>query len=367
MITDFIILLNNTCNLRCRYCHFTETHPERFIVCTPERVRKAVRLFFAHLSGHLTEHPVGHLSGQPEKPKVLCFNADGEALQTRGLLFEALEMADSLRAGRRDVILALVTNGTLIDAMVARSLARLGVSVTVSIDGGTIAHDRHRIGPGGSPTHQRTMAGIMHLQEAGVPLSVRAVVTPETSASLQDTYHFLKGLQPVRPIKLRPVRNTVYPFFSPTWISQFSQDFNACVKNLLKNGTLIDELPDDALYFGRFITRGESRGPYCAAGHGMLWMMPGGGLFPCGLLTEQDPCGHIDDLQHPGDLSALLDEAPSLRIRMNSPDQQECCGSCRWLRACGGGCPALGLDNAPPLCSFYQMLGKTMEEALCQT
>lgn len=359
MLTDFIILLSNTCNLRCHYCHFRETRPDRFAECTPEHIQKAIHLFFAHLSS-LPE-------SQPGTPRVLCFNADGEALQTHDLLFKGLELASSLRRGRKEVILALVTNGTLISARIARTLARLGISVTVSIDGDAMVHDCHRVGPRGSPTHQKTMEGITHLQEAGVPLSVRAVVTPETSARIPDTYRFLRRLQPVRPVKLRPVRNTSPPFFSEKWISQFSQDFAACVKNLLAEGTRLDELPDDALHFGCFITRGEPRGPYCSAGHGMLWMMPGGELFPCGLLTEQDPCGHIDKIRHPGELSALLDEPPSVRVRMNSPDQQEHCGSCKWVPACRGGCPALGLDRPPPLCGFYQNLGKTMEEALCRT
>jgi len=351
-LTDLTILLSNKCNLRCRYCTFTEDDPEKYILADAGNVKKAVRLFFEHAS----ETPGRH--------RVLSFNADGEVFITPELLFRSLEYATSFRTGIDGTIVALVTNATLITEEYARRLAGLGVHVTVSIDGEKSVHDQHRVDLQGLPTHQQVLRGIRHLQKAGIPLSFRAVITPETSSGILETFRYLHSLKPVRPVKLRPVRSPEPPFYSDSWVRQFTKDYTACIGTLISENLPVEELPDDAGYFVRLLNENKDRGDYCSSGESMLWMLPDGRLTPCGLLTQGFVCGRINRIDTKTDFVALVRMPASRCVSIDAPVHRSPCVSCRWLPACRGGCPALALEDKPPLCHFYMSLGNSIDRSL---
>ncbi len=357
-IDELVILLNNYCNLRCDYCTFREDHAENFQECAAEYLRQAVTLFFEQFRQ------------QPQAPAILCFNADGEALLSRELLLGGLAYAAELRQTLRaeNVLIALVTNGVLLDPPLAEALARLDVAVTVSLDGDAAAHDVHRRDRTGAATHARVVAGIRCLQAAGVPVSLRAVISPETVQDLTATYHALQALAPARPVKLRPARLKTAPALPPAWVETFTCAYLECVAALLRQGTPLVALPDDAYAFARFIAAGVGRASYCGAGRRMLWLTPSGALTICGLFSGgEEMLGHIRDVATVGDLGALLRHPFAERFRASASADAADCATCRWRPVCGGGCPALPLLSGsarPPLCGFYTALGAMLEALL---
>ena len=69
------------------------------------------------------------------------------------------------------------TNGTLIDAALAKEIKSVGVSyVGISIDGMEAVHDRFRACPG---AFQRSLAGIRHCREAGIKVGLRVTMTKD--------------------------------------------------------------------------------------------------------------------------------------------------------------------------------------------
>jgi len=354
-VTELNILLNDRCNLQCSYCHFRQRDPRRCRELESRQLDHALQLFF------------GHTALDPTLPRVLCFNADGEVLTSRALLLWAVERAARLRdqLGAVALTVAVVTNGTLVDEEVASRLARCGAVVTVSIDGAADAHDRHRRGADGDPTHEAVLAGIGRLRAAGVPLSFRAVVTEETAPALAETHGFLQRLGPARPIKLRPVRRSTGAPFPPAWVSRYGEHYLERVRQLLDTGATSDALPDDALHFVRFAADGVVRPSYCNAGRSMLWLAPTGELSCCGLLTgAEHALGVVDELERPRDLEHLL--ARGARGPLARPLPRRCRG-CDWRDACAGGCPALAqldgdAEGLNPLCSFYAALGALVAE-----
>jgi MoaA/NifB/PqqE/SkfB family radical SAM enzyme len=73
----------------------------------------------------------------------------------------------------RGIPVNMVTNGTLVDAAMARRIAAAGLAnVGVSIDGPPDLHDEIR----GAGTYARTAGGIRRLREAGVPVAVMTTV-----------------------------------------------------------------------------------------------------------------------------------------------------------------------------------------------
>ncbi len=362
-IDELIILLNNYCNLRCRYCNFREDRPEQFIECTSEHMRKAITLFFENIK---------HF---PQTERILCFNANGEVLLSRSLLLEGIQHATNLKetyhAG--NVLIAVVTNGTLLDHHISLQFAHFGVVVTVSIDGDASVHDRNRLDKKGLPTHLKVVEGIYHLRTAGVPVSVRAVVSPETAPQIAEMYRFLRSLHPSKTVKLRPMRRMDNTLSPDEWVHEFTTYYVSCVEDLLSNGTPISELPDDAYHFAKFIMEGGHRQKYCGAGHSMLWMTPTGFFTTCGLFTNShEMLGHIDDIYSLEDFLDLLNQPFAHRLRTSAPNLQEPCASCYWLAVCQGGCPALTLIpeniyHLPPLCMFYSKLGSTLQKLLTNT
>ena len=93
------------------------------------------------------------------------------------------------------LIVALATNGTLIDAQVARRIKEAGVRrVSVSFDGAdAVTHDIFR----GSGAFQRALDGMAHLQRVGVPYQINTTVARHNVHQMPETLALAKELQAV--------------------------------------------------------------------------------------------------------------------------------------------------------------------------
>lgn len=89
------------------------------------------------------------------------------------------------RAADADLIVALATNGTLIDAAVARQIKEAGIRrVSISFDGADAAtHDIFR-GPG---AFDRALAGMEHLRDVGVPYQINTTVARHNVDQMPET------------------------------------------------------------------------------------------------------------------------------------------------------------------------------------
>ena len=96
------------------------------------------------------------------------------------------------RASDAGLIVALATNGTLIDADVARRICESGVRrVSISFDGADGAtHDIFR----GEGAFARTLAGMAHLQAAGVPYQINTTVAKHNVHQMDETLRMAKDL-----------------------------------------------------------------------------------------------------------------------------------------------------------------------------
>jgi radical SAM protein with 4Fe4S-binding SPASM domain len=88
-------------------------------------------------------------------------------------------------ANDRDLIVALATNATLIDAPLARALKEAGVRrVSVSLDGADApTHDLFR----GAGAFDRALAGMEHLARAGVPAQINTTVARHNVDQMPET------------------------------------------------------------------------------------------------------------------------------------------------------------------------------------
>lgn len=88
----------------------------------------------------------------------------------------------------RGLRFTLSTNGTLLDDVVARSLATLGITyVGISIDGTEGTHDRLRRRGG---AWRRSVRALRSLRSAGVKRGIRFTLTPDTVTDLEAVLEF---------------------------------------------------------------------------------------------------------------------------------------------------------------------------------
>jgi radical SAM protein with 4Fe4S-binding SPASM domain len=100
-------------------------------------------------------------------------------------LFRADIFDIARHASDAGLIVALATNGTLIDATTAAAIRASGIRrVSISLDGADAAtHDIFR-GPG---AFDRALAGMAHLRAAGVPYQINTTVAKHNSSQMPET------------------------------------------------------------------------------------------------------------------------------------------------------------------------------------
>jgi uncharacterized protein len=158
--TQLVVVPSFGCNLACTYCYQELFDPAGAGLMAPE----AVDAFFAYVDQH-------HLGG-PLRPYLTLFG--GEPLRDtpahRDRIGRFLE-----GARRRDMKVAVVTNGHDLGAFVPMLAAGPVKEVQVTLDGPRSLHDARRPHKDGSGTFDRIVAGVDALLAAGVPVNLRVV------------------------------------------------------------------------------------------------------------------------------------------------------------------------------------------------
>ena len=156
---EFIIKLHGRCNLACDYCYMYEMADQSWRAKPVLMTRATVDQVAVRLSEHLHAHA-------DRLPHVIVKLHGGEALLVGAeeLAYAATAFRAAAPAGTA-LTLSLTTNGVLLDDDAILSVLREhDVHVTVSLDGGREAHDRHRTYANGRGSFDLVMRGIEALR-----------------------------------------------------------------------------------------------------------------------------------------------------------------------------------------------------------
>jgi radical SAM protein with 4Fe4S-binding SPASM domain len=273
---------------------------------------------------------------QPQMP-VMVFSG-GEPL-CREDLFHLIGCAR-----QRGIIPALATNGTLIDAAMARRIADSGIArVSVSLDGATAdVHDEMRRIPG---AFDAAIQGIGHLRSQGVPFQINVTLTKHNAHQLHHVYEVARSLGAValHIFMLVPVgcgeTLAQTDMLSPQEYEHIMRDTCAleaagqiqikvtCGPHYERIKRELQTERGDTNQRSQIINH-KSKG--CLAGLGVLFVSHRGDVYPCGYLPVN--CGNV--LETP--LVRIWDESGDL-ARMRDADALEGkCGLCGYKRVCGG-------------------------------
>ncbi|MGV1868806.1 cyclophane-forming radical SAM/SPASM peptide maturase YhhB, partial [Rhizobium sp. 23-156Da] len=201
-ITSFLVKVASRCNLDCDYCYVYH-HADQSWRKMPKTMSAEVQAAFAaRLREYVAE--VGL------KRAVVVFHG-GEPLLAG---VEAIVgFANNLRAAvGSDVSLemAMQTNGLLLSDLTLDILEAADISVSLSLDGGREANDRHRVSRKGRSSYDRVMEGYNRLQEhPKIFAGVIAVIDPEVRP--EELFSFFGTLNPPKLDFLLPDAHHLRP------------------------------------------------------------------------------------------------------------------------------------------------------------
>jgi len=341
------------CNLTCAHCRRLESDEAAFKDLTTAQAKELI--------SQLAE--LG--KKQPMMP-VLVFSG-GEPL-CRDDLFELVSQAKA--AG---ITPALATNGTLVNATVAKQIRDSGiVRVAVSLDGATAeVHDKLRQLEG---SFERALQGIKCLHEEEIPTQINITLTKHNAGQLEDIYELSKslGAVAVHIFMLVPVGcGQVLAETDMLSPEQYEQkmleicrlDSRSELQMKVTCGPHYERIiRQQGLYQarkkkanaggsvpGRTGHGGASRG--CLAGLGVLFVGHQGDVFPCGYLPVK--CGNVLKQK----LAEIWHDNEDLARMRNSSSLEGKCGVCGYRDVCGGcrGRAYAATDNymaEEPFCAY---------------
>lgn len=172
-IRYLVLFITGKCNLRCRYCYAKNLAPlgEMSFETAVAAINQAAlsgRSFHVQLTG-----------GEPTiEPKMIE------------------QIAAYIHSLNAHASIAVQTNGTLLDADMARLFLRYRIQVGISIDGMAEIHDRQR------GSFNATLRGLRTLEKYNVPCRVTSVVTEMNVLHLERLALMLAGFSNIRGIAL---------------------------------------------------------------------------------------------------------------------------------------------------------------------
>ena len=301
-----VLWLTERCNLHCSYCY-----------AGAERAGQDMAFATAKAA-------IDHLAGHPLKIQF----AGGEPLLNLPL---AEEICRYVREERIDATFQLQTNGTLLSREKARTLARLGISVGVSLDGVPAVNDRTR------GETLRVVEGIRQLGLAGIVTGINAVVTADNVEALPQLVDFALYLGNVGGIGLDLLRHAGRGSAGPEDASP--EQLQRALRGMWTRSRELERLSGRRiqlreLELARRRLRGEGQGDYCYAQCGRsVVVTPEGRLWPCGSLRgAQYAMGRAEEL------------VPERVLAIQAPEDGQC-GVCRYKAVCPKGCPARRIRN----------------------
>jgi uncharacterized protein len=327
-LCNIILLVAQSCNLRCRYCYAKGGH-----YGGEQRLMREQTLAIA-LEKLLP------LSA----PRVTVSFFGGEPLLNLPLMRRAVSLARHLgEAAGREVRFALTTNGTLLDDEAIDFIREHIASLAVSLDGEAAVNDEERrFRRGNGSVHSRVLESLACLRDAGVPFALRATLTPHNAAFVLLSARHLAALGPV---SLRMVPDFSDAEWSSTRLRALIEGFGGLHRDALERLLEGEEpLGAEALYplLENRINARERERP-CEAGEAMLAVAADGSVYPCDhFVGRAEYC--MGRLQEQGFPSADF-ERVRLRLGERITRSRVSCGICPAKPLCGGECPAVATSG----------------------
>lgn len=299
-LSYMILEVTQQCNLRCRYCTYSQdrgTRPHSSVHMSFEVAQKAIDYFLLH-SSVLTD----------DRTPVVGFYG-GEPLLNRSLIARCVRYIDAI-LGRTEVGYYITTNGTLLDEEAIALFLKYNFQVTISLDGPQTVHDRYRVFPDGRGSYERIVSNLKRLSDASprfyesnvsfnmcIPAPYHYLAHQEFVCNRRDIIQDNHYLNPIIP---SIERNTYFRNFPREALDPHNAEYEAfwnTYRHGAEDGILnMEDVPrylkfpsayftPDLLHIGKLapaVTLAETAyAKVCKPGVTRIFVSANGLLFPC--------------------------------------------------------------------------------------
>ncbi len=327
-ITVMIKPASGLCNMRCRYCFYTDETQNRTVasygLMSPETLEAVLRRVLAFATGSCT---IAFQGGEPTLAGLDFFR-------------RVIELEQQWNINRCTIHNAMQTNGYNLDEEWARFLAENHFLVGLSLDGPQPLHDENRLDAAGKGTFNRVMRTVQLFRKHGVDFNILTVVTAATCRSVRKIWHFFERnqleyqqyipcLDPLgearggHPWSLTPERYARFlKDLFDCWyedVSHGHQRYNRYFDNLLQ--IMAGQVPEACGMLGvcgrQYVVEAD------------------GGVYPCDFYM-------LDEWRLGNFVTDTFEQIEKKRqelgfIAMSAPQHPDC-QICQWKALCRGGC-----------------------------
>jgi uncharacterized protein len=203
-IRQFILKIHSRCDLACDYCYVYTMADQRWRSRPPHMARRTMVQTGRRIAEHIRRHRV---------PAVEVILHGGEPLLAGPARIAAC--VAEIRAAVGDaatVRFGIQTNGVRLDTGYLDLLRRLGVQISVSVDGDGVAQDRHRRDRGGRSSYPAVTRALRELGRVPYrPLFAGLLCTIDLANDPISTYEALLSFAPPAVDFLLPHGNWSQP------------------------------------------------------------------------------------------------------------------------------------------------------------
>lgn len=243
----------------------------------------------------------------------------------------------------QDLLVVIGTNGTLIDAPVARILADLPIKIQLSVDGATAqVHDAIR----GVGSFERTLRAIDLLKGAGKGEDLVIAFTA-MQANLNELPAFIDRMEEleIRVVQFPPLAHAGRARCDWQALALDDDGRSALWRTVYSRSALLKGQMD--LLADCFSLDIDRPGvPYRCNIGSQLRIDPDGNVYPC-------QCFHSGTAYRLGNVreQSIADIVGGNRLReiintcLTRPERIERCSHCRWMNLCGAGCMGSAHEN----------------------
>lgn len=319
---------SSLCNMRCRYCFYSDIASRRKVssygIMSSETVTSMLSNIFCDLEA-MDRITFAFQGGEPLLAGIEFFNFFVRSVNTL----------------RGDVCVeyTVQTNGTLLDETWCTFFKKYNFLVGLSMDGSKEFHDANRVDKDGEGTYQRVVKTKSLLDEYGVEYNILTVLTNELAEQPEKFWKTIRELgisyvqlipcldefegKGIHPFVLTPQR---FAYFYIKLFELWKRDYN---NKEIVSVKLFDDLLNLLVY--KICTACGIVG-YCSP---QLVIEADGSAYPCDFyVLDEYKIGDITNQS----LLKLLSSRQASNFLKRPRMQMNMCKSCRYKLICGGGC-----------------------------
>ena len=322
---------SSLCNMRCRYCFYSDVAENREVPSYGIMTAETARGILTSVAGELSRGD--HLS--------VAFQGGEPTLAGIAFFRNFFSTAEELLSGV-SVSYAFQTNGYLLDEEWCALLKQVNALVGISVDGNAEMHNACRPDASGHGTKNRIHSSLQLLKQYEIPYNVLTVLTAGMARHPTAVWNWLEK-ESIGFVQFIPCLDALdaktpscYALTPERFRDFYRQLFPLWKKHLEKGHFISVKLFDDLvnLYLGRQATACGITGN-CSV---QYIVEANGDVFPCDFYVLDEYC-----------MGSLLTGSPAElylageRFLRDGREyaQEGPCRNCRYASSCGGGCKRL--------------------------